>query len=314
MECALKKLSILALLVLTSCFRVGHELEPQLNFAVQDRYLKSLPSPFPPLTEEEAAQDWGREDRIGLGFAHELDLYQAITSFKRSSFLIPPTLTDRRLQLDYDILLCYYYGRKYSEALYTYESGPLYTTTPSFTPHQDLIVILYDSYLNLHQPEQADKVLQYMQTSYPKTAEKLALSKVLLKGDIPALQEAAPSHPDIQTLLSRYEQEKKSTTTAQLLNTFIPGSGYLYVGQTQSAITAFLLNGVFIWASAYFFHQGNTAAGIIFTSLEAGWYFGGIYGAGQEAKFYNERLYEKLATPMMNENHYFPILMLKYAF
>lgn len=314
MECVLKKLSLLALLIMASCFRVGNELEPQLNYAVQDRYLKSLPSPFPPLIDQEAAQDWGREDRVGLGFAHELDLYQALTSFKRASFLLPPTLTDRKLQIEYDILLCYYYGRKYAETVYTFDSGPLRGTTPTFTPHQDLLVILYDSYLNLQESDKADHVLSYMQSTYPATAQKLSLSKSLLKGDIPALQTAAPTHPDIQALLTQYEQEKKSTKTAQLLNSFLPGTGYLYVGQTQSAITAFLLNGVFIWASVYFFQHGNTAAGIIFTSLEAGWYFGGIYGAGQETKFYNERLYERLATPMMNENRYFPILMLKYAF
>jgi hypothetical protein len=313
LECVLKKLLFCSLLILSSCFRVGNELEPQLNHAVQDRYLKSLPSPFPPLSEHEVATEWGREDKIALGFAHELDLYQAITGFKRSSFLLPPSLTDRKLQLEYDTMLCYYFGRKYLETIYTFDNGPLRAVSPSFTPHQDLLVVLYDSYNNLQEPDKADRIMNYMEMTYPETARKLALSKILLKGDIPALQAVAPSHPDIYNLLNQYELEKKSTKTAQLLN-LIPGAGYLYVGQTQSAITAFLLNGVFIWASCYFFQHGNTAAGIIFTSVEAGWYFGGIYGAGQEAKFYNERLYERIATPMMNENRYFPILMLKYGF
>lgn len=310
----MKKLFLTAFLFLTSCFRVGSELEPQLNYAVQDRYLKSLPSPFPPLSPQEASQDWGREARVGLGFAHELDLYQALTAFKRASFLIPPSQTERLLQLDYDILLCYYYGRKYPETLYTFENTPLRFSTPTFTPHQDLFVTLYDSYLNLKEEDKASQVLNYLHTTYPSVGQKLSLSKLLLAGDIPALQIEAPSHPDIQALLGDYYAQKKSTTTAQLLNTALPGAGYLYLGQTQSAITAFLLNGLFIWASCYFFQQGNTAAGVIFTSLEAGWYFGGIYGAGQEAKFYNERLYEGLATPMMNEHRYFPILMLKYGF
>jgi hypothetical protein len=310
----LKKLLLTSLLILASCFRVGNELEPQLNYAVQDRYLKSLPPAFPPLSEQEAATDWGREDRIALGFAHELDLYQAINGFKRSSFLLPSSITDRKLQLEYDTMLCYYYGRKYPETVYTFDSGPLTTVNPSFTPYQDLLIILYDSYLNLQESDKADKIMDYMEMTYPAVAQKLALSKILLKGDIPALEAAAPAHPDIQALLDQYELEKKSTRTAQLLNTFIPGAGYLYAGQTQSAITAFLLNGVFIWASCYFFQHGNTAAGIIFTSIEAGWYFGGIYGAGHETKFYNERLFERLAAPMMNENRYFPILMLQYGF
>lgn len=314
MECILKKLLLSSLLILTSCFRVGNELEPQLNHAVQDRYLKSLPSPFPPLSEREAATDWGREDRIALGFAHELDLYQAINGFKRSSFLLPPDQHERKLQLEYDTMLCYYYGGKYPETIYTFNNGPLRASHPSFTPYQDLLVMLYDSYLKTQEPDSADKIMNYMQSAYPETAQKLALSTLLLKGDIPALEAEAPAHPEIQALMNQYQVEKKSTRTAQLWNAFIPGAGYLYVGQTQSAITAFLLNGVFIWASCYFFSHGNTAAGIIFTSVEAGWYFGGIYGAGQEAKFYNERVYERLASPMMNEHRYFPILMLHYGF
>ena len=92
------------------------------------------------------------------------------------------------------------------------------------------------------------------------------------------------------------------------------GAGYFYLGQKQSGITALLLNGLFIGASVYFFEDGNIPAGIIFTSFEAGWYFGGIYGAGLEAKYYNERLYESMATPMMHRERLFPILMLNYAF
>ena len=61
-----------------------------MSYAVQDKYLLSLPSPFEPLSEEEKAQDWGKEIQIGFSFAHELDLYQAITAFKRAEFLLPP--------------------------------------------------------------------------------------------------------------------------------------------------------------------------------------------------------------------------------
>lgn len=312
---ALKGRSIIVSLVfLAGCFRVGEELEPQINISVQDRYLKSLPTPFPHLSPHEAQQDWAKEERIGMGFAKELDLYQAITAFKRASFLLPPADQERRNQLNYDTLLAYYLGGKYSDTIYTFESTSLRTTNPQFTPYHDLLVMLYDSHSRLKQNEQVDALMQYMTTQYPETAQKLALSQTLLRGNIPALQKEAPSHPEIQTLLDQYDHEKKSVKAAQLFNALVPGAGYLYVGQAQSAITAFLLNGLFIWASVYFFQHGNTAAGIIFTSVEAGWYFGGIYGAGQEAKLYNERVYERYATPLMNEHRYFPILMLKYGF
>lgn len=308
------KLILLSLLFLTGCFRVGEELEPQINASVQDRYLKSLPTPFPRLSPQEMHEDWAKEEQIGRGFAQELDLYQALTAFKRASFLLSPSDQERRTQLNYDTLLAYYLGGKYPETIYTFESTSLRATNPQFPPYHDLLVMLYDSHFRLDQNEPIDAIMQYMTHQYPDTAQKLALSKILLKGNIPALEQEAPSHPEIQMLLTHYSQEKKSVKTAQLLNAAIPGAGYLYIGQTQSAITAFLLNGLFIWASVYFFQHGNTAAGIIFTSLETGWYFGGIYGAGQETKLYNERIYEKYATPMMNEYRYFPILMLNYGF
>ena len=115
-------------------------------------------------------------------------------------------------------------------------------------------------------------------------------------------------------MMSYYEIKKKSVGGAQILNTFIPGAGYFYVGQKKTALTALLLNTLFIVASYEFFHHGYIAAGIITTSFEMGWYFGGIYGAGEAAKFYNERLFENVATPMMNQEKVFPALMLKYAF
>jgi len=49
-------------------------------------------------------------------------------------------------------------------------------------------------------------------------------------------------------------------------------------------------------------------------SFEAGWYFGGIYGAGEEAKYYNERVYEKEANALLNEKKLFPVLMLGHSF
>ena len=58
----------------------------------------------------------------------------------------------------------------------------------------------------------------------------------------------------------------------------------------------------------------HTAAGIITTLFESGWYFGGIYGVGLETKYYNERVYEKNASCVLNEKNLFPVLMIQYGF
>lgn len=309
--------SLLAFALLsTSCYRVPDQIEPKVDSYVQDRYLTSLPSPFPPLTSEEKIQDWGKEYQIALLFAREMDLYQAITAFKRASFLLPSEHKQRKEEIDYEILLCYYVGKKYSEVIYTYEHSSLRFAGTQFSACEDLLIILYDCYTQEQDTENANRFLQYIQTYYPETAKKLQVATDLRKADLASLKTIAqdPEYLAVKNFLETYDRTKKSIAKAQTLNAFLPGAGYLYLGQKQTAITAALINGLFIGASYYFFQAGNIPAGVIFTTFEAGWYFGGIYGAGEEAKFYNERIYEALVTPMMNHSKMFPVFMISHAF
>lgn len=310
-------LLILLFLVHSSCQRVPDKIEPTLSYSVQDKYLLSLPSPFTPLSPQELSQGWGQEMQIGFGFAHELDLYQAITAFKRAEFLIPPEEKTRLMEIQYEILLCYYMGKKWKDVLYTFDHSQLRYVSQDFPALHDLLTILYDTYTQEGMETRAEHILQMIHQQDPQEGQKLILSHALIQADLPALQTIAQSPPEkvyLEQFLSDYQTQKKSIGTAQGLNALLPGAGYLYLGQNQSAATAFFLNGLFIAASTYFFLDGNVAAGVIFTSFEAGWYFGGIYGAGLEAKEYNERLYERMATPMMQRERLFPALMLNYAF
>lgn len=303
-------------LLSSSCYRVPDQIEPKIDSYVQDKYLTSLPSPFPSLTEEEKNQDWGKEYQIALLFAQELDLYQAITAFKRASFLLPNNNKQRKEEIDYEILLCYYAGKKYSDAIYTYEHSTLRFSGTQFPACEDLLIILYDCYTQQQDTENANRFYQYLKTYFPETAKKIQVSTDLRQANLSSLETIAqdPEYASINTFLQKYDQAKKSIAKAQTLNAVFPGAGYLYLGQKQTAITATLINGLFIGASYYFFQAGNIPAGVIFTTFEAGWYFGGIYGAGEEAKFYNERIYEACVTPMMNQSKMFPIFMIRHAF
>lgn len=325
MKCAFNKLWIfpsrrsflfgLLLLLVSGCRSVPDTIEPQLNYSVQDRYLKTLPSPFPSITPEEREQDWAKEYYIGIKLAQNLDLYQAIQTFKRAEILGGEDLRlSRKLEIHYEILLCYYVGHKYREVIYAFEHSPLQHADSNFPALHDLLVILTDCYLKEGDLPRSEHMLHLLERDTPSSVETLHLSMALEQGNIPMISYYSQERSYLRSFLSSYEQDKKSPARAQTLSAVLPGAGYLYVGQKQSAVTAFLLNGLFITAAAYFFDQGNIAAGIIFTSFEAGWYFGGIYGAGLEAKYYNERLYERKATPMMNQQKLFPVLMLRYAF
>ncbi len=298
-----------------SCYRVPDRIDPQISYQLQDQHFQKLTSAFPLLSENECASDWGKEVLIARAFAEELDLYRAVFTFKRAKIL---TQNDsRKNEIEYDILLCYFLGKRYDEVIESFEKSGLAHVDKTFPAYHDLLLILYEAYREMDNQEKQAKILELLQKSYPADFEELQLSLAIREGDLAMLDKVAsgfqePSYLD--ELLSCYDQNKKSVPGAQLLNALIPGAGYLYIGQRKSAMTAFLLNGLFITAAVQFFLHNHIAAGIITTGFEAGWYFGGIYGAGEEAKYYNERLYEKAASTVLNERKLFPALMLNHAF
>lgn len=138
---------LLLILLLVGCYRVPNKIEPQINYAVQDNHIRSLPGAFPPLSNGEKNASWGKEYLIGLAFARELDLYRAISTFKRAQILIPHDLEMRKLEIDYFILYCYYLGNKYPEVIDTFETTSLRRINSNFPAYHDLLVILYESYL-----------------------------------------------------------------------------------------------------------------------------------------------------------------------
>lgn len=300
-------------LTLGSCYRVPKDIEPKINYVVQDRYLRQLPHPFSELTPAERETRWGAEYQIGIHFARDLDLYQAITAFRRAEILAPPEEKQRKLEMEYEILLCYYLGQKYDEAIQFYQNSELPRTTSEFPAYHDLLIVLYDIYQQLGECEQSLQILEFIKQIYPDDYDTLNLSAALQNADFPALCQFE-GRPYLDEFLCCYESQKKSPAKAATLNAILPGAGYFYLGQRQTGTTALLINGLFIASSVYFFTHGPIAAGIITASFEAGWYFGGIYGAANEAKFYNERLYERNANPMMNREGLFPIFRLNYSF
>ncbi len=307
---------VLIALSAASCYRVSDTINPKVSHQVQDLHFRSAPSAFAPLSGEERASDWGRELLIAHGFIDELDLYRAVSTYKRAEFLVPPE-SPRKLEIQYDIVFCYFLAKRYDETVMAFERSGLVNVDKTFPAHHDLLLILYESYREMECTEKQDKIMELIQQSYPDTAEKLRVSQSLREGNLCEIAQFAAGFHErsyLDELLDTYNAQKKSVATAQTLNAIIPGAGYLYIGQRKSALTAFLLNGLFITAAYQFFHHGHIAAGIITVGFESGWYFGGIYGAGEEAKYYNERVYEKNASLVLNDTKLFPVLMIQHGF
>jgi len=308
---------LLLLLLCSACYRVSDRIDPRISNQVFDQHFAHLSSAFAPLSSEEARTDWGKEYTIARGFAEELDLYRAVSTYKRALFLLPKDDLAHRLEIQHDILLCFFLGKKYDEAIEAFEKSDLANVDKTFPPYHDLLLVLYECYREMNNPEKQTCIHELITKSYPDTAEKVTLSRAIREGDlfeVACFAEGFQNISYLDNLLTHYDTHKKSVATAQTLNALIPGAGYLYIGQKKSALTAFLLNGLFITAAVQFFLHDHLAAGLITTGFETGWYFGGIYGAGEEAKYYNERLYERSASTVLNEHNLFPTLMMKYEF
>lgn len=297
--------------LLSGCQQNSCQFEPTIVYVPPARLVEDLPSAFPPLSPQELRQDWGKELIIANGFALENDFYRAITGYKRALFLIPPKYPERRFQIEYGIMQSYYRAGKYCETIETFDHSTLTNVPDTFPAYDDLLIILQDSYTEIGQPEKACKILSLIESRNRCTAEKLELSQSLRSADFNCLTQ---NDPLTCGFLASYQQQAKSVQKAQLLNAILPGAGYLYVGQGKTALTSFAINALFIAAAYQFFHHGNVAAGIITASLETGWYFGGINGAGLAAKAYNECIYSNAAKELMLQERLFPILMLNYAF
>lgn len=304
-------------LLLTSCQKNSCCLEPTICYTAPKRLISHLPSPFPSLSTAERATEWGKELDIANHFARETDYYRAITAYKRARFLIPRETTERRQQIDYGIILAYYLGGKYQDAVEAFEVSDLAAAGPAFPAFGDLLVLLYDAYSQDCRIDRAEAVLELIHKHSEETADDLELYQSVVDGDVCDAMDRAERHPNCMTLLPHLEDYCScalSVRKAQTLNAILPGAGYYYVGQRQSAFTSFLLNTLFTAAAVYFFDNGNIPMGVILTSLETGWYFGGINGAGLAAKEYNERLFEQSGRELLMENRLFPVLMFEFSF
>ncbi len=310
------QLCVLCALLLTSCCcKESCDIEPAIQFTPPLHVIESLPSAFPDLTHKELQEDWGKELLIANKFVRENDLYRAITGYKRALILLPPQQFNRQQQIEYDIVLSYYLGEKYQEAIEAFEVSSLTTVSSQFLAFDNLLQIVYDSYVKIGQTNKAEKVYALIESIRPEMALNIKHAEDVLKGHLYALQNPVVCpNENLSFFIDSYGQNAKSVAKAKTLNALLPGAGYYYIGQKNTALTAFIVNSLFIAAAYYFFDQGNWAAGAITTSLEMGWYLGGINGAGLGAKEFNENFYGVLAKDYMIKQHLFPVLTFQTTF
>lgn len=311
-------LLIITSLLAASCSRINPQLQLKLKADYTAQDYDQLTSAFTPLSASELNTSWGQELAFAQHLAQSFDFYRAISSLKKASFLLEDSKAARHQQCEFGVLLCYTLAGEHERARTYFTRSSLPAATPAFPAHKELLQLLeiiYES--DPCHGKGYQEVLAIMQSHYPVLEKKTSISRALAKAD---LQEALNLSSDtpfdsVPSLIeSCYCPNVKSIRTAQTLNAVLPGAGYLYVGQRQSALTSFLLNAIFIWSTVELFHHNHPGPAIFMLSLESGWYFGGILGAGLAAREYNEALYTQVASPLLQQKRYHPLLMLKRTF
>jgi tetratricopeptide (TPR) repeat protein len=86
-----------------------------------------------------------------------------------------------------------------------------------------------------------------------------------------------------------------SPRTAGILAGIVPGAGHLYLGKPVQAVSAFLLNGLFLTGAVFAFREGLEAAGAILLYFETGWYLGNIKSAVEGARDANRQQHRAFA-------------------
>ena len=221
------RLLILTILLLTACYRVPDRIDPRVSYQLQDQHFQKLSGAFPTLSPEERASDWGKEYTIARAFADELDLYRAVSTFKRAQILIQNN-QERKLEIQYDILLCFFLGKRYDEAIDTFERSDLAHVDKTFPAYHDLLLVLYESYREMDDEDKQAKIIELIEKTFPDTSEELKVSLAIREGNLVAINEFASGFQHasyLDNLTGCYFLQKKSVATAQCLNAIIPGAG-----------------------------------------------------------------------------------------
>ncbi len=190
----MKKINVLlwaALLLFLPIFSFAETIKPIVDFSVQDKYLQNLRPIFNALSAEEKSTPWGIEYQIGLGFAKKLDLYQAMTSFKRADILIGDASFQRKAELQYQIINCYYLGKRFHDVVDFFEGSILASTDRNFLAFQDLLIILFESYLKCDDLDRAKWMLHTTAKFYPELAKKLGLTQAICRADLFEMRQLA---------------------------------------------------------------------------------------------------------------------------
>ncbi|MCU0821409.1 MAG: hypothetical protein MUC95_02910, partial [Spirochaetes bacterium] len=245
-----------------------------------------------------------------IGFAKQLVLkeeyYRAYVELERCRSYYPLYLTDSAYHISEIYLL--FRGKRYDEMMAKTalkEKGNIGRLDSVFAA---------DAYLNL---SQFDRALSLIEPAAGYAAEsdnrlflkkRLFLSYIFLKridkagklieDDKERGADTAGFKDAIGYTRDYFDTEKNPYSAAAL--GMIPGLGYVYSGQKETGIAAFLVVSIFSALTYYSFKTDNAPLGVFFGAAGTFFYAGNILGGYMASKKYNAAALENLKDYLFN--------------
>jgi putative membrane protein insertion efficiency factor len=169
-----------------------------------------------------------------------------------------------------------------------------------------LAEILADSHVRAKQYENAGQIYNALIDSSNQYDHHSYSRKLVLTNTADGNYETAVAILDknfigvneIKKQISRVESAHYINPVNARILAIIPGLGYLYSKQPKTALTAFLFNGMTIYATYDLLKRGQYGMGVLMTAMSMSFYIGNIYGSGRSAKKYNSIKREKMLEPL----------------
>lgn len=242
------------------------------------------------------------EYKLAKSFIQEKALSPALASFKRTSFLTKDPV--EKSAANYGLIYTYFLAKKWDALHQLYISGILDQIDQSAPYFNDLLWMFYIALKEKQLPFVCDNIKSYLCQN--KDVEKKLQ-------EFEAITTASFEKSAYKAIYQNYLHTKKSSALASFLNLIVPGSGYLYLGQYQSALTAFVLLSLLLWALHSCFSQKQKAAAFLVFSVFVGFYWGSIVGVTESCKLYNQSLYTFYFEPILVKEKLYPESQITYA-
>ena len=235
-------------------------------------------------------------------FFNEGDYFRAITEYKRFIYFFPESSL---LEMVYfKIGEAYFKGKRWEDAIHAFErlreefpegkltdrtyylGGMVYFYKKDYSSSRKQFKKIIDSFTA---SELIDDAILQIAMSYVEEEKWLEAL-----GSFRGIGKESNLYHFAENFASGLgEMDKlplKSPALAGTLAAILPGSGHFYTGREKDGITAFSLNGAFIWGAVESYNNKNYAVAGILAFFELGWYFGNIYSAVNSTHKYNKRL------------------------